>query len=120
MTMTLVEVRDWLREAAKHDGSATNRRWFTRMADAIDAHLAGMGEPVYQIRTSETTWTEISKATYENPNFSEWQHRTLYTAPPVDIAAVREVIAEIQSLPAAEEHRWLADRLTAALPKETP
>jgi len=58
-----------------------------------------------------TTCREVSNA------IAAWNRRAhiSQSAQEVDVGAIREVIAEVQSLPAAEEHRWIADRLTRAI-----
>jgi len=102
------------------------------MADAIDAHMAGMGEPygyLWQEKSSpKTEW----KFTKESPDAEDrkWNHIIpLYTAPPIDIAAVRKVIAELNGYCEASDGSCYGtlstslvlsymDKLEAAMPKE--
>jgi hypothetical protein len=125
MTMTLGQVRDWHRELSsvrkKHPVFAAQAKKHTEMADAIDAHMVGMGEPVaHFIETSQGNWEQAADMFRGQPGV-----RPLYTAPPIDVAAVREVIAELRAnvtpldgYHSPKFHAW-ADKLEVAMPKES-
>lgn len=89
-SMTLKQIRDQLRDL--HDNLETDASTVTElrvMADAIDAHLAGMGEPV------ATSCADHVKGETGYCTFSAkvpWGTR-LFAAPSIDLAAVRDVIA---------------------------
>lgn len=93
-SMTLKQIRDQLRDL--HDNLETDASTVTElrvMADAIDAHLAGMGEPV------ATSCADHVKGETGYCTFSAkvpWGTR-LFAAPSIALAAVREVIAEIRN-----------------------
>jgi hypothetical protein len=70
------------------------------MADVIDAHLAGMGEPVAEVYAGAFGIHYIGCA---DPNKLPVGTK-LYTAPPIDLAAVREVIANHRSEAAKLSH----------------
>jgi len=125
MTMTLGQVRDWHRELSsvrkKHPVFAAQAKKHTEMADAIDAHMVGMGEPVaHFIETSQGNWEQAADMFRGQPGV-----RPLYTAPPIDLAAVREVIAELRAIRTMAPVTWFGglrlrveiDKLEAAMPK---
>jgi len=84
--------------------------------EAIALHLAGMGEPV--------AFTTPSMNVVFRPGRYPGNGVDLYTSPPIDLAAVREVIADIRRCAGnnnAEFHRSWANKLEAAIatqPKE--
>jgi len=83
--------------------------------EAIALHLAGMGEPA--------AFTTPSMNVVFRPGRYPGNGVDLYTAPPIDLAAVREVIAEMRSVAEKDDHLlhgW-ADKLESAIatqPKE--
>ena len=112
MTMTLWQVRDHLRAV---DSNGMSGDVCDELADAIDAHMAGMGEPVGYVCPDDRITFYVSDG---------WSGRVpsgteLYAAPPIDLAAVREVIAELRSWDNAYPGvGGLANKLEAAMPKE--
>lgn len=112
--MSLQQVRDGLRMHAsdKHatlSGLVVSMR---HMADAIDAHLAGTGEPAaYFIETSPGNW-EQADSSYSNDS----DVFPFYTAPPAsgDWDAVRDVIDALED---DGDELGCAAMLRAALPE---
>ena len=124
MTMTLWQVRDRLRAV---DSNGMSGDVCDELADAIDAHIAGMGEPVAWQQKRDPKdypdeWRECIKEVFDmisrTPD-SPWVARELFASPPIDLAAVREVIAELRSWDNAYPGvGGLANKLEAAMPKE--
>jgi len=133
MTMTLWQVRDWHKQVAAVNALNPKNlhamRKHGEMADAIDAHMAGMGEPygyLWQEKLSpKTKW----KFTKEAPDAEDrkWNHIIpLYAAPPYNLAAVREVIAELRAIRTTAPVTWFGglrlrveiDKLEAVMPEE--
>ncbi|QEE24548.1 hypothetical protein CS053_08560 [Rhodanobacter glycinis] len=126
---TLEQVRDKLRNTAKFERDAhmpRNADSWDEMADALDAHLAGMGEPVATICdgwglrfVGSTPIAEVARK--HGLKIGD----ALYTAPPIDIDAVRKVIHELRTYdPSGDEYQgrhihwhW-ADKLEAAVKGE--
>jgi hypothetical protein len=124
MTMTLREVSAMLRGDRSPESLWQQSE---EMADAIDAHLVGMGEPVvwrYYNLLGEVVSEWIDGNTPDkhfdlcgNDITDQITVERAYLAPPIDIAAVCEVIAILDR----DGDEWgCAAKLTAALPKETP
>lgn len=67
------------------------------LADAIDAHIAGMGEPVATICDGwDLRFVGSAPIAEVVRKHGLKIGDTLYIAPPIDLAAVREVIAELR------------------------
>ena len=150
MTMTLKEVRN---QIASLEGDDSRRKAWVA---AIDAHIAGIGEPVAWMCETLNGYVAFSRdgkfpcnagkvtALYTHPaapvgvpvatlhadgywawngipphesNYAGWK-MAVYTAPPIDIAVVREVIADLEKFSTSGRDVRLAAKLTAALPKE--
>lgn len=120
MTMTLDKLRDDLREwqASSHkdrfqypeNKCAPGEYEFSDWADTIDAHLAGMSEPVGEVFGAKAVSTMVALWKPLSPGTK------LYAAPPAsgDWSKVREVIAILD----ADGDEWgCAAMLTAALPE---
>ena len=125
MTMTLQEAYDWLVEVRKrnainasldnlddHDAEA--------VIQALDAHLAAMGEPVRCVTISHFR----GSPNMENHDFDYYGSlpdgtHTLFSAPPAsgDWDKVREVIEDLRRCQSKEHALRIADRLAAALPE---
>ena len=124
MTVTLGQVRDRLRAV---DSNGMSGDVCDELADAIDALMVGMGKPVAwlaadgsgrvidvkaKVAGNRAIATASAVAVYSIP---------LYAAPPYNLAAVREVIADIRRCAGnnnADFHRSWANKLEAAMPKE--
>lgn len=112
--MTLEEVRDWLREAAKSDASETNRRWYALMADSVTPHLTQPAQAFGPVTNEATNTTNASAepiVASENAQSSA-----------VDVGAIREVIHDLKTMETVAESKsesyWLlalADNLTRAI-----
>jgi hypothetical protein len=133
MTMTPEQVRDRLRSYAKDadlyaskTGESLELTTADELADAIDAHIAGMGEPVAWL----TEDGRVISAKQKNAAIRDGGASAssvapfrlpAYTAPPIDLAAVREVIAELRQASSDTDcalHQFCgakADELEAAI-----
>ncbi|HXS04163.1 MAG TPA: hypothetical protein VN731_06790 [Rhodanobacter sp.] len=88
--------------------------------EAIALHLAGMGEPVACRWKSRSTtrkyqWVYAAFGSASTPPSGA---ESLYTAPPIDLAAVCEVIAEMRDSKYFDRNGWIqdwADKLEAAI-----
>jgi len=100
MTMTLRQVSDRLRTEIDPD---TLWGCAQVLADAIDVHLAGMGEPA--------AFTTPSMNVVFRPGRYPGNGVDLYTTPPINLAAVRDVIASLRDT----GDEYLADKLEAAI-----
>jgi hypothetical protein len=95
--MTLQELRDQI--ASLEGGDSRRKAWVA----ALDAHLAGMGEPVAWLAADGSGRVIDVKAKSAGARASATASATsvysipLYAAPPIDIAAVREVIAGLRT-----------------------
>jgi|SRR6185312_7478050 len=128
MTLTLKQVRDWHRRQARacapFEAEQAQSALHDDMADAINAHLAGMGYPVGWIFQHEETGRMSfceNDGVNNAKNFAKNNPRHVlcspaFTAPPIDLAAVRKVIAEMNAplAPASWPVRW-RDMLEAAI-----
>ena len=131
MTMTLQEAHDWLVEVRKrnavnasldnlddHDAEA--------VIQALDAHIAAMGEPIGFIQRSVAPpydyWPESFVLGEPQEDESETEHwEPLYARAPTsgDWDKVREVIANLRTWK-DEGTDSMADRLATALPESQP
>lgn len=102
MSMTLKQALDDMRKVCPHEERFGDQ--IHEWADAIDAHIAGMGEPVAWLRDSgadiEDECAVITTAIRNlflkcNKHHVERYTIPLFTAPPIDLAAVREVIKSL-------------------------
>lgn len=118
MTMTLQQVADELR-GAESDLYLHG----DELADAIDAHIAAMGEPVaFMCDVSPVVGQHPTRMLSLQPFLNQHGQRVvqipLYTAPPIDMDAVREVMGEMRDSKYFDRNGWIqdwADRLEAAL-----
>ena len=128
MTMTLKQVRDWHRRQARacapFEAEQAQSALHDDMADAINAHLAGMGYPVGWIFQHEETGRMSfceNDGVNNAKNFAKNYPRHVlcspaFTAPPIDLAAVREVIAEMRHMSLTDGYlNNAADKLEAAI-----
>lgn len=101
MNFTAEEVRKaaaWLHQWERKSGARNARAMLTAYADAIDAHIAGMSEPAGYLRQVDgiTQWSEGRECPSNRSGGYATPWVALYTAAPIDLAAVREVIAELR------------------------
>ena len=118
--MTLKELRDFIRgwEAQSHADrykyaecrDSPSEGTFSDWADAIDAHLAGMGEPVawqYRILDDEDGpspyWHDMTRKQFEifrEAAKPRYELRQLYTTPPAsaDVASLQSRLAAADAL----------------------
>jgi len=99
------------------DGKLPTADQLTAWREAIALHLAGMGEPVgYACPKTMQGYTLGEWANFACADKSEARSVALFAAPPIDVAAVREVIAEMNAplAPASWPVRW-RDMLEAAI-----
>lgn len=114
-SMTLEHVRNRLRKVGVNNLATPNEFTCHELADAIDAHLAGMGEPVgYLITWDDPTYRGNQTLSFNRCKEADGSFVPVFTAPPIDLAAVREVIAELRvyDIPATNT---AADKLEAAI-----
>jgi len=89
--------------------------------EAIALHLAGIGEPVgYACPKTMQGYTLGEWADFACGDKSEARSVPLYAAPPIDLAAVREVIAEMRHMSLTDGYlNDAADKLEAAIATQT-
>jgi hypothetical protein len=86
--------------------------------DTINAHIAGMGEPVGFVKHYAQPHPDMGVIIRAELTQKVKDGALLYTAPPIDIAAIREVIAALQSVGNDHHGAW-ADKLTRAIYQRT-
>lgn len=129
-SMTLGQASDALRglaEIIREHGTCAPMA-VEHVADAIDAHLAGMGEPVAQGDASLGRYKACGRATRAVCDGLDGNGLGCTNAPPINLAAVREVIEshinEAKNLrhdPESQDYLYeQADKLEAALPESKP
>lgn len=122
--MTREQVRDWHRQiAATKAAGHLASKFHSDAADALDAHLAAMGEPVTEVIAQDLAHHGSPRAIkhlYPIRHESDLLRpgTKLYLASPAsgDWDKVREVIHRLRGY----RREWLdgcADKLTAALPE---
>lgn len=90
--MTLEQLRDWHRSRMTEDASPTFYDAHRRMADALDAHIAAMGEPVGEASAMPGTNGGFTIATFRAAYVPVGTK--LYLAPPAPIDAHLEGMGE--------------------------
>lgn len=117
--MTLQELRD---QIASLEGDDSRRKAWVAV---LDAHLAGMGEPVAKVAKNESGQIYIEFR--HKKSIASFIGAEFYTAPPINLAAVREVIAELResadgpgtTFVTDDDLLWYANKLEAAIGDKT-
>jgi len=122
MTMTLDDVLEQS-GVMLGDGKLPTADQLIAWREAIALHLAGMGEPAAWMTICKCVGHDYGKKRFDGMPIQSlqpgyYEHVPLYTAPPINLAAVREVIASLYA-PGHPVMTAAADKLEAAIATQT-